>query len=372
MATTDSEAMGRRIAEARARTGLTQEELAAQISIDRSALAKIEKGSRRVSALELARIAHVLQERIEWFVLDTPPAIVSHRNVTEPGAASPAIDQVAERIAWHVEFVDKNDDRLALVSPEFMARPRSPEEVEKAAATARRLLRLDTSEPCFDVSKRLAHVGLFTFAFDLGADAADAASLHLRQGGIALINGHLHVGRRRLAAAHEFGHYLFADEYTVDWRVGESEDDAAWEARLDRFGRALLLPPQAVRASWSTLRSQGDDLRTASVKLASAFRVDMSTLARRLLELELVPPSEAHRVRQTRTTRADIIEFNLLVNDELAAPHLPQAYQAAVLRLYRQETVTAARATDLLFDTWDEDDLPELPKLPQSAVWNLV
>lgn len=42
--------IGRRIADARGRAGLTQEELARAIGLDRSALAKIETGIRRVTA----------------------------------------------------------------------------------------------------------------------------------------------------------------------------------------------------------------------------------------------------------------------------------------------------------------------------------
>ena len=58
-----------------------------------------------------------------------------------------------------------------------------------------------------------------------GPEAADAASILLVRGGVAVVNGQRQVGRRRLAAAHELGHYLFADDYTVDWRIGEQDDE---------------------------------------------------------------------------------------------------------------------------------------------------
>jgi hypothetical protein len=98
----------------------------------------------------------------------------------------------------------------------------------------------------------------------------------------------------------------------------------------------------------------------------------MSTLARRLRELALVDQSEANAIRIVRTTKADIVEFNLVVRDELEAPSLARRYEESVLRLYRREVVSAARATDLLFDTWSEDDLPVLPALPGSQIWNFV
>src|SRR5205823_6136006 len=114
----DSVIIWQRITDARGRSGLTQAALAAAVGIDRSALAKIETGTRRVSALELARIAVAVGQRIEWFVEDAPAAIISRRNLQEPGAPSPAVDAYIERIARNVEFVGAHDNELRLESPE--------------------------------------------------------------------------------------------------------------------------------------------------------------------------------------------------------------------------------------------------------------
>lgn len=59
-------------------------------------------------------------------------------------------------------------------------------------------------------------------------------------------------------------------------------------------------------------------------------------------------------------------------HNELAHPELPRQYEESVLRLFRQEIVSPVRAADLLFDTWNEDDLPVLPDLPESAIWKFV
>jgi Zn-dependent peptidase ImmA (M78 family)/DNA-binding XRE family transcriptional regulator len=373
MASVDSVTMGERIAAARGRAGLTQAELAAQISLDRSALTKVEKGARRVSALELARIAEVLGERIEWLVMEPPPAVlVAHRNTQEPGAASPGIDRLVERIVWNIEFLAKRDNRFEIQDVEPLARPTNAAEVESTASQARSLLGLDAVEPVHGLAECVLRIGLLTFSFDLGEDAADAASVLLARGGVAVVNGARQVGRRRLAIAHELGHYLFADEYALDWRVCHADDANLWENRLDRFARAVLLPQQGLRDAWAELADSGDDLRTTAVKLASRFRVDMSTLARRAVELGIVQTEDSQRIRSWRTNRADIVEHNLVVSDESQAPDLAEPYVLSVLRLYRSETVSAARALDLLFDTWEENDLPVLPTLPESAVWTFV
>jgi len=364
--------MGVRIADARSRAGKTQAQLASEVSLDRSAVTKIENGTRRVSAIELARIADALDARIEWFVEEAPGAIVSRRNVQEPGAPSPRIDAVVERAARNVEFALSHDKGFVLPSISPLVRPATADSAEDAAMETRRLLDLGPNMPLTDVAHRLASIGLLAFSLDLGSDAADAATILLRAGGVAVVNGHLQVGRRRLSIAHEIGHFVFADEYSVDWRIADQDDPGSWESRLDRFARALLLPELALRQSWKTCERRSDSIRTAAVRTASDFRVDMTTLSRRLLELGIIGNDTAASIRSVRTTRSDIIDLDLVVNDELAPPSLPRAYERSVLALYRNETIAGARAIDLLFDSLDEESLPALPSLPADVIWQFV
>ncbi|MET7768546.1 XRE family transcriptional regulator [Nocardia sp. NPDC005366] len=321
----------------------SQAELAAAINLDRSALAKIEGGTRRVSALELASIATEVGERVEWFIHASTPAIVSHRNLQEPGSPSPEIDRVLERIAWNVEFVMDNDPAFTLNTPTPLDKPTTINEAENVAKQVRALLALASDEPVHDIAGAVEQLGLLAFSFDLGTDGAEAASLALRSGGVALINGTLRVGRRRIALAHELGHYLFADEYTIDWRLGTSDDDAAWEARLDRFARAVLLPATAIPREWNEAVSV-NDTRTAAVLLGSKYQVDMTTLALRLKELGAINGNQFNFIRSVRTTQADIIELDLVLRHDLEPKYLARVYEKAVLRLHRASVVSPARA----------------------------
>lgn len=65
-----SSPLGRRMAEARHAASLTQRALAAAVSLDRTAIAKIEAGSRNVSSAELGRMARALGRPLEWFLAD--------------------------------------------------------------------------------------------------------------------------------------------------------------------------------------------------------------------------------------------------------------------------------------------------------------
>jgi transcriptional regulator with XRE-family HTH domain len=59
--------LGDRLRDARNYLGLTQEEVAAYLNIQRTALTDIEGGRRRVDALELARLAKLYRQPVSYF-----------------------------------------------------------------------------------------------------------------------------------------------------------------------------------------------------------------------------------------------------------------------------------------------------------------
>lgn len=362
--------IGARVAEARAESGITQAQLAAAIGMDRTALAKLESGSRRVAAVELVAIARELGRRVEWFVEEAPPALASYRGA-RPGVAVQAIDAHLDSLVRDVEFVTSRCSELVSGQPEPLPHPTSVEEAEHLAATARRLLGLQPGQPAHEISRLLANVGLLVYAIDLG-EGADAGTVLLKRGGVALVNGHWRVGRRRLAAVHELGHYLIADEFSLDWRVAATEA-AGIESLLDRFSRALLMPEPDIKRRWGDWLAITDETwRGAAVRAASHYEVDMATLSRRLYEVNLVDRNAAEDIRRVQTKRADIVEKNLVVRDELAPVALPRSYEQAVLKLYRREVITADRALGLLRGTFDQESLPVLPPAPEAEMWEVT
>lgn len=369
----DAEVLGQRIAEARGRARLTQADLAIQVGLDRPTISKIETGSRGVSAIELSQLAVALGVRIEWFMEDAPPAIISRRNVQEPGAPSPAIDISVERVARAIEFAADHDTRFTVENIATREMPNTSTAADSLASDARALIGADDRSPLVHLDEKLSHVGLLAFTLSLGVDSADAATIALRNGGASVINGDLHIGRRRLALAHEFGHFLVADEYTVDWRVAEYQDAEIRENLFDRFARSLLLPEQGIRDHWRQY-TQGEvgDFRAACIQIASNYRVDMTTLARRLLDLGIITWADAAKIRSFKTTRADITEMGLVVGSEMDSPAIPAVYERSVLRLFRAETISTARALDLLFNTYSVEDLPTLPRRADHETWQFI
>ncbi|MGW4638393.1 helix-turn-helix domain-containing protein [Sphaerisporangium sp. NPDC004334] len=372
MAEVDEKTLGARVREARERAGLKQGELAQLVGLERTAVNKIECGVRKVSALELSDIAASLGVSMASFFAEPIPALVSHRSGQGLDTADSKIDRLLANIAADVEFVDGlAPDELALPDGGLAPppAPTTPSDADALVISARTMLGLTDAEPIHDLVGKAATIGLLIFSVDLGVDTADAGTILLRRGGVALVNSHNEVGRRRLAAAHELGRYLIADEYTVDWRVADRQGSDL-ETRLDRFARSLLLPERGVRAAWAECESR--ELREAAVILASKFRVDMATLARRLEELDLLDGEGAALVRGVATTRADIVELGLIVAADLEGTSLPVPYQRAVLRATRDERISQERALELLHDTFTESDLPARRVRREDEIWKFV
>jgi Zn-dependent peptidase ImmA (M78 family)/transcriptional regulator with XRE-family HTH domain len=359
-----------RIVEARLQRGLNQTQLAQAVGLERTALAKIEAGQRRVNALELASIARELGRRIEWFVLPRAASVVQHRGATTPEWVSSQFDVTLEQCIADVGLLIELGHLVLPARPAGFERPETLREAEELAVEARRSCGLDEDSPVRDMSGAAVAVGLLVFAEPV-AGGADAATASNGSWGVALINSSNMVGRRRLALAHELGHHLLNDGYVEDFRVDAPTGQSKHESRLDRFARSFLLPETSLSEKWEGLYSGG--VRKAAVLLASDFRVDMSTLARRLhTDLGVVDGTTAEEIRGIRTNQADIVENDLYVPHDLEGVWLHPEYVKAVLRAYRAQDITESRSLSLLRQTFTNKDLPVLPVLDEGALWALT
>ncbi|MDR2896635.1 MAG: XRE family transcriptional regulator [Propionibacteriaceae bacterium] len=356
-----------RVAEARESRRLTQGELAQVVGMDRTVLAKIETGQRRVTALELVDLARELHRRVEWFLLPRVDAVVQHRNRNDDYSTRD-IDTSLERVASDTALLIDLGALDLPPRPRVFPMPSTVREAEELGAEIRRALSMEPVGPINDLVGVVARSGLLPFAERLG-ESADAASLVNGHFGIAIVNSDRAVGRRRLALAHELGHFLVDDQYSTDFRV-DSDDHDEKEARLDRFARSFLLPADAISQEWEILSGQG--LREAAVRLASKYRVDMSTLAHRLRDLGIADENAVNEVFKARTTKSDIIEFDLVVPDDLSGTYLTREYQRAVIRAYKSEDISGERAISLFRGTITADDLPPLEPLSIQTLWSVA
>ena len=362
--------VGSRIAEARQEAGLSQAELAADLAWERTRLTKVERGVQRLTALDLLAVADALGRRMDWFVLPRAEAVTSYRGKLTGEWEASTLGGRVEAIAADVAAVAALTELPGTHSRPTACSLSSLRDAEEAASQTRRHCGLDHDQPAAGISDRLARGGLLVFAAEMGDSAEDAAYLPVPGVAIALVNSSRKPGRRRLAAAHELGHHVCGDGFRTDRSLDSEGDDH--ERRLDRFGRAFLLPETGLVSRWEEAATRFDR-RTASILLAAHFEVDMATLATRLhRDLGAVDQHTATEIRETVTRRGDMIEHGLRNPEDLAGTWLPPVYQRAVLAAYRAEDISGERAADLLQGTISRDDLPPLQPLPARRGWDFV
>lgn len=352
----ESAAIGERICRAREDLGLTQAELATHVGgIDRTAVAKMESGRRKISASELVRVAAALDRPIDWFVSESPPAVVSRRNDPAAGGESRLLDRTIERLARDVEYLER-EGVLPAIEDRRLTLPESVDAAERAAAEARRWMRVAPG-PLLDLQRHCEAVGLLAFALDLGDEGRDGAYVAVDKWGVALVNGSVDPGRRRFNLAHELGHHLFADAYAPEVTISPGSET---EQLINAFAVHLLLPRGEVQEAWRSF----EDSRLAAVAVGVRFRVSWTPVTSHLKNLGLIDEARRAALAADPPTAADFIELGEHWVSELDAPAIPPEFGRRVLSAYRGGRLTAARAAELLWGTVREEELPERREVP--------
>jgi len=352
---TSQEQLGARIRDARLAHGLSQETLAGKLGMDRSALARVEGGDRRVTALELFAVGEVLGLPLSFFVHESPAAMTSRRAVLDEDAQR--FDRERFRLDAFLEshLRDAEDLRTwGFIEPVASA-PRgsdaSAEAVRELAADARRAMDVP-SGPLPPLAEAAEAVGLHLLVVDMDVDGA---SLTPAIGfGVAVIGGRPAPGRRRFTAAHEIGHHLLGDEYQSDVGVATSRSER--ERLIDAFATELLLPTDDVIRSWATFPG---DARAKLLRLAADYRVSWSVAVRAAREAQVLPAEDASRLRHATPQLGDFVAvLGRSPAEDLVTGTTGPAWRRAVLAAYTQGRITRPRAVEMLHGALTEAELP--------------
>jgi transcriptional regulator with XRE-family HTH domain len=113
----DAQQLARRLREAREFTNLSQQFVAEQTRIPRSAISDIERGSRRVESLELKRLAELYRMPVDYFLGNDPPQELA-------GAADDPTVRALTRAAGEMGADEKEQVlRFALFLQNYERRP---------------------------------------------------------------------------------------------------------------------------------------------------------------------------------------------------------------------------------------------------------
>lgn len=344
--------LGQRIAQAREDRGKTQAELASLVGLDRTAVVRLEAGSRKVSATELVAIASALDRPIDWFVTESPPAVISRRQSPAADRLSQRLDLALENAARDIAFLVEQGILPHRGRPHYTA-PRSFEDAENLARSIRRDAGLQEG-PIHDLQSVGERLGFLAFSFALGPDSGDAVYAEVSDLGVAVINGVADAGRRRFSLAHELGHHVIGDAYEPEPRLGTSDT----ERMLNVFAAHFLMPRSAVQNTWDEFRDRST--RLAATAVAVRFRVSWTAACNQLRDLGIIDGRERDLLVENDLRKGEMLELGERWVPELEPPSVPPGYAKAVVNAYRARRLTRVRTVELLHGTATESELPAI------------
>lgn len=346
--------VGERVRAARMAAGMSQSKLAESIGLDRTMVAKIEAGTRRLDALELAQLSSALGVPVAHF-LDTQPLVLSRRAValtddtsTEVGRESNLLEIAVE--GWLRELRQLVELGVLVPRPilTFPAAVRSVRDARRAARWLRD--RFDLGDgPIDSLISLCERAGQYVLVTDLRGEGASAVDGAL---GAAVVSSHGDPGRRRATAAHELGHLVLGDEYSSDLGVHASRSSR--EAVIDAFAAEFLLP---VSVFDPEVRSAAPITRDRLLHVAASYRTSWSLTLRQAeaAGVRAIPK----RWAQANPTRAEFLEaLGWTPQPDLDSVRIPPAVAHAVMRAWADGLITRNRAVELMHGQIDDSDLP--------------
>ena len=346
--------IGQRVREARLAAKLSQDELGRRIGLDRTMVAKIEAGTRRIDAVELVRLGACLDLPLGHF-LSERPAVFSRRaalleeEATEAGRESFRLE--AALMEWLRDV--RQVQSIGVLEPRPVVRYQGNLDSEAAAREAAVWLRRRFAygdEPIPSLMTTCERAGLLLAVVDVPGDGASVLDGDLA---VAVISRLGDPGRRRATAAHELAHVVLGDEYSSDLGVHTSRADR--EAVIDAFAAELLLPSAVVRA-------EGDrPSRDALIRLAASYRTSWSLAVRQAVKAGSLDHGMAARWLPKTPTKAELLDATgWTPQPDLEWVRVPPGYAHAVLEARKRYLITTARAVELLRGQVPEADLPPL------------
>lgn len=260
------EELARRLREARQACGLTQEAVAGELGVSRPTVAQVEAGERKVTGLELARLAQLYGRPItdfigEAFEVSAEPILL--RALPEAKTDPETAAAIREATALVSDLVSLRD--LLGISttepglpgyrlPRLTSRWQAIEQANRLGASERHRLGLGQA-PVSNLAALLELQG--ALVLEMGLPAAVSGFTFRSNGTLALaVHARQSPARRRFSLAHEYCHAI------CDWGPGEgvaARDERAivsrtadgaelGEVRANAFAAAFLLPEDGVRS----------------------------------------------------------------------------------------------------------------------------
>jgi transcriptional regulator with XRE-family HTH domain len=349
-------AIGERVRRTRLIAGMSQAELGRQVGLDRTMVAKIEAGTRRIGALELTQISGALSVPI-GYLLEPVPSVLSRRGSLVDEDFDSEIAQESGRLeialtTWLSDLRQLAELGVLHTQPLLVSRRASDSEAaaRDIALWVREVLgcRLDPIDSLVELCER---AGQFVLVTDVPGEGASVIDQDIAA---AVVSSSGDPGRRRATAAHELGHLVVGDEYSNDLGVHASR--AEREEVIDAFAAELLLPAQVLT---SVGAGAGGISRSHLVGLAARYRVSWSLALRQATHSGVLDPDSQRAMARVRPTRSEFLDaLGWSPQPDLESIRVPPNYAHAVMEALQRGAITPSRAVELMRGQISLADLP--------------
>ncbi|MER7167377.1 XRE family transcriptional regulator [Micromonospora sp. NPDC000207] len=346
--------IGEQVRQARLSMALSQQELADEVGLERTMLAKVEAGIRRLDGLELMKLSRALKVSMEYLI-EARPLVLSRRTGMLSEETDTQAARSTERLeATLVEWLHNVRQLMVLgvLRPSPLLRHRGPigseEEARGAADWLRHTLNIEDG-PVGSMSDVCARAGQWVLVTDLPGDGASLVDGDLA---VAVVSTEGLPGRRRATAAHELGHLILGDEYSTDLGVNASRADR--ESVIDAFAAELLLPVRVMA------ENKGSLTRDQLISYAARYRTSWVLALRQAERAGAIDAATRRAWTQNRPTRAEFMDaLGWAPQPDLTYARVPPTYAQAVMDAWRSDRITRARAVELMHGQITEADLPD-------------
>lgn len=260
-----SEELARRLRAARENAGLSQQDVADSIGVQRTALVQIEAGKRAVNSLELEKLARLFGRGMGEFVSEAPfveDPVAALLRAAPVAANSSQLAGELRRLAGVARAATQLEELLGLeksrpVPAKYdLGHPSSRWDAVRQgrvlAADERRRLGLGDA-PVWEVAEIVRSQGVRAAEADLNDEISGASFFRPDTGPVILINKRDVLSRRLYSYAHEYCHVL-ADRDRAGVVSRKDNVGELIEVRANAFAAHFLMPEAGVR---SFLRALG-------------------------------------------------------------------------------------------------------------------
>jgi Zn-dependent peptidase ImmA (M78 family)/transcriptional regulator with XRE-family HTH domain len=330
----DSASLGRRLRDARERQGLTQQAVSERIGIARTAITQIESGQRKVSTLELTKLADLFGRTASYFLksetdfADQDFRVILYRSDPDVQINSEAIERCVDLCRIGTSLEKKLGRESIFGPPSFsLSIPRSAgEAVAQGADIAegeRRRLGIGNG-PVVGLAHLLCNQGVWAAATQLPEEVSGLFVHESSFGLMVLVNDSQAAVRKRFSYAHEYAHALMDRGRTVQVTSVRNSSDLI-EKRANAFAATFLMPSDGVQQLLHTL--------------------DKGRATRQQQVLYDVATDDQFEAENRPAPRSQRITFQ---EAAIVAHHFGVSYDAAVYRLNNLSYINHIERNDLL------------------------